>query len=254
MTSRFEGRVAIVTGAASGLGRASARTFAGAGAKVAVIDLDEAGAAETVASIEAAGGEALFVRADVSRAEEVEAMVAQVVARFGRLDVAHNNAGILGYSNNVVDCGVDEWSKVVAVNMTSVWLCMKFQIPQMQATGGGAIVNTASIGGMFAAENSAAYMAAKHGVIGLTRSAAIDFGPANIRVNALLPGAVDTPMLGPAVNAANMAMQGMIARIPLRRISTPEEQADAAVWLCSNEASFVTGIALVVDGGITMQV
>jgi NAD(P)-dependent dehydrogenase (short-subunit alcohol dehydrogenase family) len=252
--TRFAGKVALVTGAAAGLGRASALGFASEGARVAVVDINAAGGAETVSLIENAGGEARFIQADVSDPEEVAKLMQSVVSTFGGLDIAHNNAGILGQSGNAVSCTTAEWDRVIAVNLSSVWYCIKQEIPLLQLRGGGAIVNTSSIGGMFAAHNSTAYMAAKHGVIGLTRSAAIDFGPAGIRVNALLPGAVNTAMLGPAVSGASMAMQEMVQRIPLRRIAEPKEQADAVLWLCSAEASFVTGIALIVDGGITMQV
>jgi NAD(P)-dependent dehydrogenase (short-subunit alcohol dehydrogenase family) len=250
---RFTGKVAVVTGAASGLGRASACAFAREGASVLVADINEQGGTETVDLIHRAGGEAFFVRTDLREPRDIESMVEAAASRYGKLDIAHNNAGILGHSSDVVECSEEEWQLVLATNLTSVWRCLKHEIPHMKKNG-GAIVNTSSIGGRFAAPNSSAYISAKHGVIGLTRSAALDFGPYGIRVNALLPGAINTPMLGPAAEGALMPLQSMIQRIPLRRISEPREQADAVLWLCSGEASFVTGIALVVDGGITMQV
>lgn len=250
----FSEKVALVTGGGAGIGRATAMAFAKRGARVAVVDRDESGGTDTVARIGALGGVATFIRADMASPDDIESMVTQTVSRFGRLDYAHNNAAIVGGHTDAVACTQAEWAQVMAINLTGVWLAMKFEIAAMLSAGGGAIVNTSSVGGIGAASSSVAYIAAKHGVIGLTRSAAADFGAQGIRVNALVPGAVDTAMLAPAMSGAKMAMDAMTARTPLRRIGQPEEQANAVVWLCSPDASFVTGTTMVVDGGQTIMV
>jgi len=249
----LDGKVAIVTGGASGIGRETAQEFAANGARVCVADVNEPGGAETVALIEAAGGEAIFVRTDVTSEREVEAMVRLTVARFGRLDIAFNNAGTSGRFATVAELTEEDWDRAVALNLTSVWLCMKHEIPAMQASGGGSIINTASKAAKVPAPRMPAYVATKAGVIGLTMSAALDFGPDNIRVNALLPGPTATPMLiQEGTKGLNRTLDQLGDRLPLRRIGQPREQADAVLFLASDQASFLTGQAVVVDGGSSL--
>lgn len=247
-----EGKVALVTGGASGIGRAAALAFAREGAKVAVVDIADAAGRETAELITKQGGEAMFVRADMLQADDIEAMVARTIERFGRLDAAFNNAGLRGGSTNLVDCTEEEWDAVLGINLKAIWLCMKYEIPHMLAVGGGAIVNTSSGAGNFAVPNAVTYTTSKHAVIGLTRSAAADFGPRNIRVNALLPGVTATPMVEAAAKGPNLKLDAVIARTPLRRIGTAEEQAEAVIWLCSDHAGFISGLSLLSDGGLSV--
>jgi NAD(P)-dependent dehydrogenase (short-subunit alcohol dehydrogenase family) len=246
------GKVALVTGGASGIGRAAALIFAREGAQVAIADVDRDGGEAAAADIEEAGGEALFIGADVTREENVATMVARTVERFGGLDIALNNAGGPGRYASVTDVTAEDWANVLALNMTAIWLCMKYEIPELEKRGGGAIVNTASRNGDSAAPNLFAYTAAKHGVIGMSRSAALDLARRNIRVNALQPGFTMTPMVEMALRGSGMIAAGNIeARVPMGRWGRPEEPAEAAVWLCSERASYVTGTTLVVDGGVS---
>lgn len=242
-------KVVLVTGGATGIGRAAAIAFAREGGRVAVVDFVVEQGQETVEIIRGAGGDAIFVQTDVQSPAAVEAMVAKTVEHFGALHVAFNNAGIRGGVTNLVDCEEEEWDAVMNTNLKGVWLCMKYEIPEMLKCGGGAIVNTASGMSNFAGPNFAAYATSKHGVQGLTRSAAVDFGPLGIRVNALLPGATDTQQLRATMKDAVPQSSSNMTRIPLRRYSAPEEQAEAAVWLASDKASFVTGASLISDGG-----
>jgi NAD(P)-dependent dehydrogenase (short-subunit alcohol dehydrogenase family) len=248
----FEGRVALVTGGATGIGRATALRYAAEGAKVAVADINEAEGAETIRLIGEAGGEALFLKTDVTSRTEVEAMVARTVERFGRLDAAFNNAGAPGRFTTVVDCTEEEWDAMVNLNLRSVWLCMKFEIPAMLANGGGAIVNTASQAATLPSPHMASYVATKAGVVGLTRSAAVDFAAQNVRVNALLPGPTLTPMLMGGTAGLDRSLDAFGARLPMKRIGTADEQADAVVFLTSNQATFITGLAVPVDGGLNL--
>jgi NAD(P)-dependent dehydrogenase (short-subunit alcohol dehydrogenase family) len=248
----FDGKVALVTGGSSGIGRAASLAFAREGARVVVADVAEDGGRETVNAITKAGGEACFVRADMLSHDDIKRMVATTVKEFGRLDAAFNNAGHRGGSSNVVDCTEEEWDMVLGLNLKAVWLCMKYEIPEMLKAGGGAIVNTSSGLGNFAAPLTASYTTSKHAVVGLTRSAAIDFGPNNIRVNALLPGATDTPMLAPAGQGSNLKLEAMTQRIPLRRLGLAQDQAEAVVWLCSSRSAFVSGLSLISDGGLSV--
>ncbi len=253
MQGMLAGKSALVTGGASGIGRATALVMAREGARVLVADLPGPGAEATVGMIRDAGGEARTVTADVTVAAEVEAMVAAAVSAWGRLDCAFNNAGIApaavgSAGQRVGDLSQRAWKGMLAVNLTGVWLCMKHELAQMERQGGGAIVNTASIAGLVGLPGSGAYVAAKHGVVGLTKAAAIDHAAAGVRVNAVCPGYVETPMI-----AESMARRGgqIVATVLLKRLGTANEVAEAVVWLCSDRAAFVTGTALTVDGGYT---
>jgi NAD(P)-dependent dehydrogenase (short-subunit alcohol dehydrogenase family) len=251
-------RVAVVTGAASGIGRASALAFAGQGDAVVVSDIDEAGGEETVRRIRDGGGEASFVRADVTDEADVEALVSGTVDRYGRLDVAHNNAGHGGSPALTADYAREDWDRLIALNLTGTWLCLKHEIPQMLAGGGGAIVNTASTFGMVGVQGMCAYVASKHGVVGLTKAAALEYAAQGVRVNAICPGATRTPQLEAFwadIDPADPESVGAqyVAKEPIGRLGRPEEIAAAVVWLCSDAASFVTGHPMVADGGWLAQ-
>ncbi len=245
----LEGKVALITGGAMGIGRASALVFAREGASVVVADIDPEGGHETVTLVEAAGGQASFVRADVSSRAEVAAMVGHAVDTFGGLDCAHNNAGIAAPLAPLADYPDDGWDRTIAVMLTGVYRCMKEEIPAMLARGGGAIVNTASGVGLVAYPHQAAYTASKHGVIGLTKVAALDYGAQGIRVNAICPGTARTPMVDRAIARDPSIDAHLKALHPIGRIGEASEVAEAALWLCSPAASFVLGAALPVDGG-----
>ncbi len=253
MAGHFAGKVALVTGAGSGIGRASARAFAREGAKVVVADVVPLGGEETVRLIQDDGGEATFVQGDVSRSSDVEALVKKTVELYGQLDYAHNNAGIEGTQGTTIDCTEDCWDRTIDINLKGVWLCMKYEIPEMLKNHGGAIVNTSSVAGLVGFANIPAYTASKHGVAGLTKVAALEFATQGIRVNAVCPGVIKTPMIerftggDPAVEAQFTAGE------PIGRLGNPEEVAQAVVWLCTDEASFVTGVAMPVDGGWVAQ-
>lgn len=253
MAGQFTGKVALVTGAGSGIGRASALAFEQEGAGTVVADISAEGGEETVRLIRAAGGEAHCVRVDVANADDVEGMVRRAVDLFGRLDYAHNNAGLAGRGGLTHECPEDVWAHVLAVNLTGVWLCMKDEIAAMLARGdGGAIVNTASVAGLVGGVASN-YVASKHGVVGLTKNAALEYARRRIRVNAVCPGVIDIPMVA-ATFASDPGREARFrASEPIGRFGTPEDVAAAPVWLCSDAASFVTGVALPVDGGWVAQ-
>ena len=249
----FKGRVAMVTGAASGIGRSAAVLFARHGAKVAISDLQADALQETARLIKAAGGEAVCTAGDVADPDAVKAMVDAPIKAFGRLDCAFNNAGYNGIAGTVADVTQDDWHRMMDINATSVYLCMKHEIPAMVARGGGAIVNTSSGMGLFALPKVAGYVASKHAVIGLTKSAAVDFGPHGVRVNALLPGKTLTEMTRRSYEMLALDLGQVAAKLPLRRLGRPEDQAEAVIWLCSDRAAFVTGMSLIVDGGEAAQ-
>jgi NAD(P)-dependent dehydrogenase (short-subunit alcohol dehydrogenase family) len=246
LVQTLAGKVALITGGSSGIGRASAIAFAAAGATVVVADVDDAGGRETVRRIAESGGTGLFLHADVAQASQVETMIDQTVATYGRLDCAHNNAGIEGPLGPLIDCTEADWDRVIGVNLKGVWLCLKYEIPRMLERGGGVIVNTASVAGLIGSPILPIYGASKHGVVGLTKSAALTYAKSGIRINAVCPGYIQTPMLHrhPELQAR------ALAREPIGRVGTPEEVAASVVWLCSDAASFVTGHALVVDGAL----
>ena len=248
MVEAFDDKVALVTGAASGIGRATAITFAGAGASVVVSDVDSEGGEETVGSIKEAGGEATFIYADVSKASHVEELVSKTVEIYGRLDAAHNNAGVEGVRVPMAEFPEDEWDRVINVDLKGVWLCMKYEIPQMLSQGGGSIVNTSSDAGLIGWSGSAVYTASKWGVIGLTKSAALQYIAEGVRINAVCPGFIRTPMTD---SSDPRAEERMIAATPAGRIGTVDEVVGAVLWLCSDEASFVVGHPLSMDGGTT---
>jgi NAD(P)-dependent dehydrogenase (short-subunit alcohol dehydrogenase family) len=253
MAGRVDGKVAVVTGGSSGIGRAAALAFAREGAKVVVSDVVVKGGEETVQMIKAAGGQAIFVKTDVSKADEVETLINQTVATYGRLDCAFNNAGIGGKFTPTAKVTEEDWDRMIAINLKGVWLCMKAEITHMLKQGSGAIVNTASTMGVIANPGVSAYVAAKHGVNGLTKTAALEYAKHGIRVNSVCPGVVRTPMVEQAIASNPQMAETMVAVEPVGRLGKPEEIAEAVVWLCSDAASFVTGLPMVVDGGWTAQ-
>ena len=247
----FTGRVAFVTGAANGIGRATALAFAREGANVVVADVSEEGNQETSRIIEELGGRALAVRCDVSRAEDVKAALDKAVEVFGRLDFAFNNAGVEQPITAAAEVTEEEWNRIIRVNLRGVFLCLKYEIPLMLKQGGGAIVNTSSGAGIKGFKGQAAYAASKHGVVGLTKSAALDYASQNIRVNAVCPGIIATPMMNRFTGGTGEGEQRVIAQEPIGRMGQPEEIAASVVWLCSDAAAFVVGHAMIVDGGQT---
>jgi NAD(P)-dependent dehydrogenase (short-subunit alcohol dehydrogenase family) len=251
MPGMLDGKVALVTGGGGGIGRASALAMVREGAKVAVADFNAAGARDTVAQINAAGGQAITLTGDVTRAKDVQAMVSDTLSAYGRLDCAFNNAGIAPYQvdasgRKTADWEEESFDRMIAVNLKGVWLCMKEEIKIMQIHGGGAIVNTASIAGLIGLVTSSAYVAAKHGVIGLTKTAALEYTDAKIRVNAVCPGFIQTQMTEDSMRRRG---EQIMAHIPVHRMGQPGEIAEMVVWLCSERASYVTGAAYNVDGG-----
>ena len=247
-------KVALVTGAASGIGRATALAFAQAGVKVVLADISvEVGEGVTAEIKRQTEVQTSFVKCDVSKSADVERMVRHAIERFGRIDYAFNNAGIEGVSAPTAECSEENFERTVAIDLKGTWLCMKYEIPQMLKQGSGVIVNCSSIAGLVGFPGIPAYVAAKHGVIGLTKTAALEYSKANIRVNAVCPGVIHTPMVDRFVGGDTDAMKALIAGEPIGRIGDPSEIADAVLYLCSGHASFVTGIAMPVDGGWVAQ-
>lgn len=250
----FTDKVAFVTGAASGIGRETALAFAREGAKVVAADISEQGNQETVHLIEDQGGQAIAVQCDVTRSEDVKAALDKTAETFGRLDFAFNNAGIEPRNPApTAEYEEEEWNRIIDINLRGVFLCMKHEIPLILKQGGGAIVNTSSGAGIIGIKGSPAYTAAKHGVIGLTKAAALDYAAQNIRVNAVCPGYIDTPMMGRFTGGTDEGRSQVIAEEPIGRMGKPEEIAAAVVWLCSDAAAFMVGHAMVIDGGQTVQ-
>ena len=251
------GKTALITGAAAGIGRATALTFAAEGASVVASDVDDAGGKETVAMIEKAGGKAIYVSADVSKPTDVKTLIAKTVAAYGRIDCAVNNAGIEGKITPFADQPEDNFDAIIGVNLKGTYLCLQAEIAAMLKSGGGAIVNLSSIAGLIGFPGLSPYVASKHGVIGLTKNAALEYAKAGIRVNAVCPGGIDTRMLDSLAEQATAGAQSSAEMMdplhPMGRIGTPQEVADLIVWLCSPRAGFITGTAIPIDGGYVAQ-
>jgi NAD(P)-dependent dehydrogenase (short-subunit alcohol dehydrogenase family) len=249
----FDGKVVLVTGASSGIGKAAALAFARDGANLVLADTQADGGSEVARKIEALGRKVTFVRCDVSSENDVKNLLQKTIDMFGRLDCAFNNAGIEGKQASTSDCTNENWDQVININLKGVWLCMKYEIPQMLKQGGGAIVNCSSIAGLIGFPGIPAYVASKHGVIGLTKTAALEYAKSNIRINAVCPGVIHTPMIDRFIHGEAQIQKQLVDGEPIGRVGQPDEIAQAALWLCSDAASFVTGHPMVVDGGWVAQ-
>jgi NAD(P)-dependent dehydrogenase (short-subunit alcohol dehydrogenase family) len=245
-SNRFEGKTAFITGAASGIGRATAQAFAAEGARVAITDRGEAALKETAEHLKTAGAEVLTITCDVSQPDQVEAAVAQAVKTFGRIDCAFNNAGVENKATPLAEIELEEWDRILGINLRGMFVCMKHELTQMLKQGGGVIVNTSSGAGIRGVAGGGAYTASKHAILGMTKSAALDYAKSNIRVNAVLPGNIATPMMDRFTGGD---IQKAIDLEPVGRLGKPEEIAAAVLWMCSDLGSFVTGSEIVVDGG-----
>lgn len=254
MKFAFENQVALVTGAGSGLGLAAAKAFAQAGASVVLADWHEETLAAAAAEVAALGGKTLAIRVDVADDAQVEAMVAQTVATFGKLDFAYNNAGVQNVLAETADMTRSDYDRVMSINLGGVWSCMKFELQQMRKQGSGAIVNCSSLGGLVGGPQRGNYHAAKHGVLGLTKSAALEYAAQGIRINAVCPGLIWTPMADQMIaGGQGEALEGMLKAVPMGRYGRAEEIADVVLFLCSEASSFVTGQSISVDGGFIMR-
>jgi NAD(P)-dependent dehydrogenase (short-subunit alcohol dehydrogenase family) len=249
MAVLLDGKVALITGAGSGIGRATSLIFAREGARLVLADIVAEGGEETLRMVKQEGAEAIFVRTDVSKLTEVEALVAKVISTWGRIDCAFNNAGIDGKMGKLAECTEENWNRTIAINLSGVFFCMKAEIPHMLRQGGGAIVNTASVAGITGSPGLPAYVASKHGVVGLTRAAALEYGREKIRVNCVCPGPIRTPMMSRLLTGRPEMEQRFASAEPLKRLGEPAEIGEAVAWLCSDAASYVTGHAMPVDGG-----
>jgi NAD(P)-dependent dehydrogenase (short-subunit alcohol dehydrogenase family) len=251
METIFKNKVVIITGSTFGIGKSTAIAFAQRGAKVVLSDWkqDE----DTLSTIIENGGDAIFVKCDVSVENDVKNLVAETIAKYGRLDFAFNNAGIEGTPAPATECSNDNWDKTININLKGVWYCMKYQIPEMLKVGGGVIVNNASIAGLVGFGGVPAYVASKHAVVGLTKNVALDYAKQNIRVNAVCPGVIHTPMVDRFTGQDPKVLEQLVAAKPMGRVGQPEEIAETVVFLCSNAASFITGQAIAIDGGWTTQ-
>lgn len=253
---RLKDKIAVITGAGSGQGRSASLLFAKEGAKIVATDWKPELGDETVEMVKAAGGQAVFVKADVSSSADVQNVIRTAIATYGRIDVLYNNAGV-GFSSplsmsDILNTPEDDWDRVIAINLKSMYLCCKYAIPEMIKTGGGSIVNTASIAALIGSESAHAYTASKGGMVALNRALAVEFGPRNIRVNVICPGAIDTPMIAPVVDPLKKTGQPFMIS-PIRRLGTPEDIAYCALYLACDESTFVTGATFVVDGGFIAQ-
>src|ERR1700761_3521793 len=254
MNLSFEDKVALVTGAASGLGLATAKAFASSGASVALADWHADALRDAVAGLTARGHQAIAITCDVADDTQVEAMVAQALAAFGRLDVAYNNAGVQNVLAETADTTRDDYDRVMGINLRGVWSCMKFELQQMRKQGNGAIVNCSSLGGLVGGPERGTYHAAKHGVLGLTKSAALEYASRGVRINAICPGLFWTPMAAQmAASGQSEALDALLKAVPMGRYGKPEEIADVVLWLCSDASSYVTGQSISVDGGFIMR-
>lgn len=253
MNESFDGKVALVTGAASGMGLATAKAFAEAGASVVLADINEEAARAAAEQLIASGHKALAIRCNVTNEAQVASMIERTVATFGRLDAAFNNAGVISRPTETVDISNDEWDRIMAINLRGVWYCMKYELRQMLQQGDGAIVNCSSMGGLVGTPGLSAYAASKHAVIGLTKSAALEYATRGIRVNAICPGMIETPMAQVLTGGDEQFLAALVREEPIGRLGKPEEIAAPVLWLCSSAASFVIGDAIPVDGGITAR-
>lgn len=252
-TYDFNGKVALVTGAGSGMGLATAQAFARCGAAVVLADISQDAIDAAAAALNSTGSQALAIRCDVSSEEQVAALVDQTVARFGRLDAAFNSAGVQSDASDASEETIADFERVIGINQRGVWACMKHELRQMKAQGSGAIVNCSSLGGLVGNPGRSIYHGTKHAVIGMTRSAALEYAPRGIRINAICPGTIDTPMVSRMVESGDLDLDACIAALPIGRLGTSEEIADSVLWLCSPGSAFVIGVALPVDGGWTAQ-